>query len=335
MRYMVIKHNNIRSLLRGLYYLICRPNKGFVNEEQRLKDKYYSIGAPKKRIHETTIILMIDGRSIHGGLTDRLRGITTIYEYCKRRHIKFKLNYVYPFQLTDYLAPLSYDWRIPSEGISYNSNQTKVVVLNDYQLDVRLHKYYLDSIIRHSKGKQIHLYTNTYFLDRYFTESFRELFQPTKPLQSAIEMNLQHTGNKYVAMVFRFQQLLGDFKEDGYKILPISEQESLIQQCINKVDEIHHANHSNDIVLVTSDSSRFLKSITNKLDYVRIIPGKVVHMDHTANAAFDTYMKSFEDMFLLSKAYKIYLLQTGDMYHSGFAKRAAMINDKPYDEIIF
>lgn len=332
---MMTKYNNIRSFLRGLYYLICRPNRGLVKEEQRLKDKYYSIDAPKKDVLETTIILMIDGRSVHGGLTDRLRGITTIYEYCKRKHITFKLNYVYPFQLADYLAPVSYDWRISSEDISYNNNQAKVVVINDYQLDVRLHKYYLDSIIHHNKGKQIHLYTNTYFLDGYFAESFRELFRPTPPLKSAIEANFKHIGSKYVAMVFRFQQLLGDFKEDGYQVLSTSEQETLIGKCIKKVDELHRLHHPNDIVLLTSDSGKFLQRIVAKYDYVRIIPGKVVHMDHTTNAAFETYMKSFEDMFLLAKAYKIYLLQTGEMYHSGFAKRAAMINDKPYEEIIF
>ena len=331
----MIKHKNIRSFLRGLYYLLYRPNKGFVKEEQKIREKYYSPDAAKRNIAETTIVLMIDGRSIHGGLTDRLRGITTIYEYCKRKHITFKLNYVYPFQLTDYLVPASYDWCVQPEAISYNSTQTKVVVLNDYQLDVLLHKLYLDSIIRHSKGKQIHIYTNTYFLDKYFSESFKELFRPTPPLQSAIAANLQQIGNKYVAMVFRFQQLLGDFKEDGYKVLKKNEQENLIQRCINKVVELHHVNHPNDIVLVTSDSGCFLQAITNKLDYVRIIPGKVVHMDHTDNAAFDTYMKSFEDLLLLSKADKIYLLQTGEMYHSGFAKRAAMINDKPYEEIIF
>lgn len=321
--------------MRGLYYLFFRPNKGFVKEEQKIKDKYYSSEAPKKDISKTTIILMIDGRSVHGGLTDRLRGITTIYEYCKRKHIAFKLNFVYPFQFSDYLVPASYDWRILAEEISYNSKQSKVVVLNDYQLDIRLHKLYLDSVVRRNKDKQIHIYTNTYFYDNLFAISFKELFLPTPPLQEAIAVNLKHIGNKYVAMVFRFQQLLGDFKEDGYKILSASEQEALIVKCINKVDELHRVHHPNDIALVTSDSGKFLQKIVQKLDYVRIIPGKVVHMDHTANAAFETYMKSFEDMFLLAKADKIYLLQTGDMYHSGFARRAAMIDNKCYEEIMF
>lgn len=136
-------------------------------------------------------------------------------------------------------------------------------------------------------------------------------------------------------MVFRFQQLLGDFKEQGYKVLSKEEQEELVKKCIEKVNTLHEERHPDDIILVTSDSGRFLQEITRQLNYVRIIPGKVVHMDHTADAAFDTYMKSFEDMLLLSKADKIYLLQTGDMYHSGFAKRASMINNKEYEEIIF
>lgn len=324
-----------RNFLRGLYYLFFRPLKGFVKEEKKIRGLYYSPNAIRKNVSETTVIVMIDGRSIHGGLTDRLRGITTVYEYCKQKHIAFKLNYIYPFALQDYLKPYTYDWRIAENEISYNTCETDVVVLNDYQLDVRLHKYYLDYKVRHDRGKQIHLYTNTFFLDNKFSMSFKDLFQPTNPLQLAIDSNLKKIGNKYVAMVFRFQQLLGDFKEEGYKTLSAKEQEMLIKRCIDKVDDLHSNFHPNELILVTSDSGRFLHEITAKMNYVLIIPGKVVHMDHTADAAFETYMKSFVDMLLLAKADKIYLLQTGDMYHSGFARRAAMINNKEYEEIIF
>lgn len=325
----------LRSLLRGLYYLFFRPNKGFIKEEQKIKEKYYSQEYPLKRIGETTIIVMIDGRSIHGGLTDRLRGITTIYQYCKQKGLNFKLNYVYPFKLQDYLAPNSYNWIIEEKDISYNSEQTAVVVLNDYQLDVSLHRFYLDSMICKNQGKQIHLYTNTYFLDKKFSASFDEMFKPTAPLLTAIENNQKQIGENFIAMVFRFQQLLGDFKEQGYKVLPKDKQEALVKRCIEKVKKLHDERHPDNKILVTSDSGRFLQEITKQLDFVRIIPGKVVHMDHTANAAFDTYMKSFEDMLLLSKADMVYLLQTGDMYHSGFAKRAAMINKKTYEEVVF
>lgn len=61
----------------------------------------------------------------------------------------------------------------------------------------------------------------------------------------------------------------------------------------------------------------------------------MIHMDYTKEEDKDVYMKSFIDMIMLSKAEKIYLLKTGDMYHSGFAKYAAMLNNKPYEEILF
>ena len=58
-------------------------------------------------------------------------------------------------------------------------------------------------------------------------------------------------------------------------------------------------------------------------------------MDYTTHAGYQTYMKSFIDMLTLSHARKIYLLRTGDMYKSGFAFRAAAINDVPYAYVEF
>ena len=324
-----------RNFFRGVYYLLFHLDKGFLQEERRLMEQYYSNVPTYTKESNTTVIFMIDGRCVHGGLSDRLRGIATVYQYCKQNGIAFKLKHAYPFQMSDYLEPAAYDWQIAEEDICYNKNQAAVLVLNDYMLDSRLHKCYLKHFIHKNRGKQIHIYSNTYFLDQYFSQSFRELFRPSLPLQTSIDLNLAHIGDKYVAMVFRFQQLLGDFKEDGYQVLERQEQEILMSRCIEKVKELHSNHHPDDIVLVTSDSQRFLNRIVSQLDFVRIIPGKVVHMDHTSGAAFETYMKSFVDLFLLSKAGKIYLLQTEKMYHSGFAKRAAMINDVIYEEIIF
>lgn len=327
----------IRHIKREIedYLLLYKKKGGFHSDELKLKEKFYSEKAPLLGIHSTSIILMIDGRYIHGGLSDRLRGIATIYGYCKEKGLPFFVNHVFPFALHDYLSPNSYNWEIAPSNISYNVQEAIPICLNAFALLNKYHRRYLDIVLKRYIGKQIHLYTTTRFLDKDYSVNFQELFIPTPPLQKAIAANLKHIGDKYVAMVFRFQQLLGDFKEDGYKILSASEQEALIGKCINKVDELHRVHHPNDIVLVTSDSGKFLQKIVQKLEYVRIIPGKVVHMDHTANAAFETYMKSFEDMFLLTKADKIYLLQTGDMYHSGFAIRAAMINNKPYEEVVF
>lgn len=317
------------------FWLVYFSNKGFHTSEQDLKLKYYSETAQAIKLKGTEIVFMVDGRFIHGGLTDRLRGITSIYHYCKEKGLKYYLNYIYPFELSLFLEPNKYHWGIKMNQITYNSSQAVPVIINDWQFDVRLHKSYLDKIIKKNKGKQIHIYSNTQYFKKSFKQDFKELFRPSLILQKRIDETINMIGIPYIAMVFRFQQLLGDFKETGYKTLHKEEQESLILRCIDKVKELYNKKYIDKLVLVTSDSITFLQTISKECDFVRIIPGKVVHMDHTSDASNEVYMKSFVDLFVLSKAEKIYLLQTGDMYHSGFAKQASMIENIPYEELIF
>ena len=316
-------------------WLVYFSNKGFHMSEHDLKKKFYTKTNDTVEQNETEIIFMVDGRFIHGGLTDRLRGITSIYHYCKLKRIKYFLNYNFPFNLSDFLEPNEYFWKIEKSHISYNSFQAIPIVINDWQFDFRLHKLYLDKIISKYKGKQIHIYSNTQYFNNSFNQDFKELFRPSLILQKKIDETINKIGGPYIAMVFRFQQLLGDFKETGYKTLHKDEQESLILRCIDKVKELYNKKYIDKLVLVTSDSITFLQAISKECNFVRIIPGKVVHMDHTSDASNEVYMKSFVDLFVLSKAEKIYLLQTGDMYHSGFAKQASMIENIPYEELIF
>lgn len=133
----------------------------------------------------------------------------------------------------------------------------------------------------------------------------------------------------------RFQQLLGDFKEGNFEILSNSKQELLIDKCKNKIIELYSNGFFNTkMILVTSDSTRFLQVI-EKLSFVYTIPGKMEHMDYTQNFDIDVNAKSFIDLYLLSEAKCITLLQTEKMYKSGFPKFAAELGGKPYKEIIF
>lgn len=307
---------------------------GFHIFEHKLKDKYYSENNELIPLKETQIVFMVDGRHTHGGLTDRLRAITTIYHYCKLKGIRFYIHFVYPFDLSLFLEPNIYDWSIKPKEISYNSKQATPAIIFDWHFNAIFHKPYLNKIVSKNKGKQIHIYSNSNFYKKYYSQDFNELFKLSPILTNRIKLEQEYTKAPYVAMVFRFQQLLGDFKEANYKILPEEEKQILIENCINKVKEIHDK-YSYKTILVTSDSISFLKYISNELPYVHIISGRMVHMDYTKEEDKDVYMKSFIDMIMLSKAEKIYLLKTGDMYHSGFAKYAAMLNNKPYEEILF
>lgn len=352
--------------------MYVRYDRGFRRVERELYRKYYHKGSSKTVVKDNTkkVVFMLDGRAIHGGLTDRLKGICSVYSYCKLHNIPFYLHAVYPFHLSDYLEPNSYDWTISEEEISYDSNISTPVVLNDYQLNTRFHNCYLTSRLL-SKKKQIHIYGNTPFLDSHFNESFNELFRPSPRLQKDLDTltatlipSLTSTPSSltssqspltpnpstlthipltstpspltrhYVAVVTRFQQLLGDFKETGYKTLGEEGKHALIVKCINKIEELHNTELQGKQILCTSDSITFLNEV-NKLPYVSIIPGNVVHMDHTSDASFETYEKSFLDLFMIAKADEVILLQTDDMYPSGFPERAAMIGGKPFKHITF
>ena len=49
-----------------------------------------------------TYIYIADGRTPHGGLSDRFRGIFSIYAFCKIYGYDFKINWIHPFNLVDY-----------------------------------------------------------------------------------------------------------------------------------------------------------------------------------------------------------------------------------------
>lgn len=319
------------KFLRSIYHIICK-RKGFRKFESDLQIQYYT---SENQVNvEPCIITMIDGRGIHGGLSDRLRGLASVYAYCKKRDIKFYINHTYPFNLGDILQTNDYDWHIESDKISYNANEAVPVILNDYLLDSRFHKTYLDWCIKRHGNMQIHLYTNTDIYDADFSKSFRELFKPSILMQKVVSENVEAISSSYIGVVLRFQQLLGDFVEKGYDILEDQEKKALITKCLKKVIELKKYMSSDAKFLVTSDSKTFLNEVS-KLDFVYTIPGTVVHMDHTDDADLSQYMKSFIDLYMLSKSDKIFLLKTDKMYQSGFAKRASMIENVEYKEILF
>ena len=83
---------------------------------------------------------------------------------------------------------------------------------------------------------------------------------------------------------------------------------------------------------MTSDSKTFISRI-KELPYVYTLPGEVVHMGVTTNASKMTYLKSFLDYYMLSYAHTVISVRDKKMYHSGFALRAAMLNDAKYMEV--
>lgn len=279
-------------------------------------------------IKSKTLIYMADGKMRHGGISDRLRGIASVYKLCKKYGFNFKIYFVHPFCLDDFLVPNEYDWRVQSDELIYDRVISKPIVRST-GLPLRWDLQEARMMTKVSGNKnQYHIYTNACFAENEFSLFFSELFKPSYKLQYYIDENLKMIGGDYISISYRFQQLLGDFKDSPAKKMDEKEAVNLIERCIGACRNIHENAPKHTKVLVTSDSTRFLDAV-RMLPYVYIIPGIIGHMDYEVTS--ETHLKTFLDLFLISKAHKAYNVISKEMYNGGFSMRGAMIGGIEYE----
>lgn len=279
------------------------------------------------------LVFMVDKDFYTGGMADRFKGAVSSYAWCKQRKIPFRIRYVHPFELADYLDPAEYDWRL-REG-EYST------CLPDSRLMYGRGEY-ARRLVRTRLSKQLHFYGNYNNLDYInrtggtdytWGQLFKELFRPGKELQDCIDQQSAAIGSSYIAAVFRFQNLLGDFKEYSFKSMNDQQaRERMLKTCLASLEDLH-MKHPHDKILVTSDSATFLETVKD-LDYVYTIPGRVVHIGSTSGEDRAVYMKSFVDFYMLSRSSRIYGICTEGMYPSEFPMYAAKVNDIPFERII-
>lgn len=340
---------NIKVLLRRnqcyRWYWIYRRNHILYN---KMVDPFYAKGngegvcCTKEGKDKRVVISIHDGKYTTGGLTDRLRGIVSTYMVCKQLDVPFRIHFVSPFNLTDYLLPNEYDWRIASEDVVFDNEVAEHLVI-DVLDDTRYQMMKVHELTRKRiegmRKRQLHFYSNNHSCYAFgnYGELFNELFKPSQLLQDAIDEQKKHLGDDYISLSLRFQQLLGDFQDHPDSIsLSSEEQEKLIQKCIDKVEAIHDAVAKGRKILIASDSIRFLERVKS-LDYAYVIAGNVMHIDYcdSSRENKDAYMKLFMDMFLIADASEIYLLKTGKMFASGFPYAASLLKKKPFKMIEF
>lgn len=289
----------------------------------------------KASCQRKTVILMVRNETtFSGGLSDRFRGITSVYQECKAQGLDFKIHFETP-ELIDYLKPNEYDWYIQPSDICYDTKRVYPCTILTYntlkdQEEAKVQRKILRWFLK-KDYEQIHVYTNMRSGDGEYSQLFHELFKPTEELQMLIDYHVTALGGakQYKALVFRFRQLLGDFKEGG-DTLPEEKREQYIQRCMNLVKKEYESNMGQRL-LVTSDSITFLNKVST-LPYVYVIPGDVVHIGFTYDASKKTYMKSFVDYYVLANADTVTLACDKLLFHSGFAPRAAMLNNAKYAE---
>lgn len=279
--------------------------------------------------NDKEIICMIDGKVKHGGLTDRVNGIVSCFDAALRLNRKFKIFFNHPFNLQDYLIPNKYDWTIKNSQITHDVNSKPIFLrsLNTKQEIKRGQQLFSD--LRKDTDKQLHVYSNINSIDsKRFNQLFNILFKPSERLNNILNKERAKIGGKYISATFRFQQLLNDFKEGDYRVLPEVERGKLIEKCVKAIECLHQEFPDHKI-LVTSDSSTFLERIM-KYPYTHIITGKMVHMEYTNNNDFSVHAKAFVDLYLISEAEIIHSVVVKPMYESGFPKFASKVNNRPF-----
>lgn len=282
-------------------------------------------------IEDRPIIVNIHDGLVHsGGLTDRLKGICTLYQFAKTNDYKFKIHFVHPFRLEKYLVPNLYDWSIKDSAVIFHLDESAIYTWEREELAEKFFQLNADKL-------QLHVACNSAECLPVYSLVFHELFKPSFLLNNSLEYHLQKLGGKeqYIAISLRFQNLLGEFKEANSNALTLENRDILINNCLTAINNIREQHPKCSKVLVTSDSNIFREIATSAYSYIYtfIIPEEIGHMDY-ADAGKGKELTAFLDMYRISNSAKAYQIRNRNMYNSDFPKMAALISNVQYEMIL-
>ena len=307
-------------------------NNQFSEISQKNEENCEAMSAKANVSKRQTLVFMADGKWMHGGLTDRLRGMASAYKFATEHNLEFKIFHTSPFLLQKILQPNEINWIIDENEISRDGAKAKPVLLyrEDFDNDSALERQ-LDAT-----HEQFHLYSCVDTLGENFPEYFNALFKPAPLLEKELTHYSEELGTNYTAFSFRFQNLLGDFKEFTFKELPAASKKELLNAASSALkNEIAKTNQDSpqmQKVLVTADSPTFLEQAA-KFPNVVIVKGKSIHIDFNDSKNATDYLKAFTEFFLISRATKAKLYHNCKYktYPSNFPKYAAKIGHVPYE----
>ena len=321
----ILGENRVHDYLIRRGIELRHLNDGYEsNEERRNPEEHHNL--EERRASQQALVFMADGKWMHGGLTDRLRGMTSAYKFAKEHHLDFKIFHTSPFLLQEIMQPNKVDWAIGETEISHDSAVAKPVLLyrEDFENISALERQ-LDA-----SHEQFHLYSCIDTVNEKFPEYFNELFKPSPILEKELEQYGELLGASYTAISFRFQNKLGDFKEFTFKELKEADKQELMNAALDALKR--EVTKSREKILVTADSPTSLAE-AKKLQNVVTVQGKSIHIDFNSSKNATDYLKAFTEFFLISRAAKakLYRNRKYETYPSNFPKYAALLGNVPYE----
>ncbi|MDE6237930.1 MAG: hypothetical protein K2M45_08695 [Muribaculaceae bacterium] len=327
-----LHHLNISRQTLPLFFGLPSADPLFKRLDREL---YSDLSSVRAEDYPEGVIVILDGSFTHGGLTDRLRGILSVYEECKRRHLPFFISWTRPFPLERYLLPANperLDWRIGSKNVARDRRSAKMVVADDLT-DVE-NRFRLRGAFLFPK-RQLHIYTNADTSRGRYQQLFNELFLPSPILRESIDRHLSRMTPGYHAFAFRFMTLLNDFTDCQLPQLSAQEQEELMVKVERELNILIEDVPQDKSIFITGDSLRFLNRVRDLDPRIYIVEGDIRHIDRDQEIPEDVELKTFTDQFLLMNAARVTLLRTGMMYNSGFSRFAAEVGGAEFINHLF
>lgn len=327
----------MHPFIRSIACIFLRRKIGTSLFEQNISQKYSRATAISTFKDKKRVIVMWDDSPFSPGLADKLKGCLSLWLLCQKFGIKdYKIYWTTPFVLEDYLQPNDYDWRISPNNLIHQIGITHPIMIHklaNILFQERLDAWIFKKRVVNGLPGEYHLYSNMVYHSNEYAEAFKHLFKMSPKLENEVSNHKKKLGH-YVSFSFRFLNLLGDFKdEDGFNE-PLSKEEAstLVERCYNQMETIIRSLPNNISVFVASDSITFL-NYAKQNHKVYIVEGEIAHSKFKSTE--EATLKTFVDLMLLSGAEKLYLLQSGKMYGSGFPWLASKIGNKPFENIIF
>ena len=283
------------------------------------------------------MVFKADGRFPHGGMFDRLKGAISVFAASQCIGREFRISFTHPFDLRDYLEPNGYDWTIDESELKHGWPAARPVFMyGELANPVRLVKK------RRGERHFYYGYNSLEWLNKRFNRNFQfgelyhQLFRPTERLQQYIDHYKAEIGGGYVAVHFRFLNLIGDKNEfaEINPSLPKAEQDELIASSLAQLELIVDK-HKGKVVMLASDSPRFVEIAKSQMPELYVVPGEIKHIGTAEDNSDASTVKMFLDYYMIAGAEKVYNLVGGKMWKSAFPEYAAQIGGVPFERVVY
>lgn len=287
--------------------------------------KYFHVCKVKKL---NTFYFVIDPKfKHHPGLADRLKAILGCYYIAKSNGYQFKIVDMMD-NLPTYLIPSKVDWIADNTELQYSIQSTKLIAYSasvcNIEFKLKKNKQYQCHAYR---GDDLFFQNGEEYQKPFFT-LFNELFKPSDKIIKLIE-SVPLTKKKYVAIHVRFVNALGTFESSRYPTLSKERANKLVNECIEAV-RIKTLTEKYPIV-VFSDSKYFLEQVKQQTKAIVLSTTNIAHMSF--DNSDDALSKMFEDFFLISRAAKVYRLQSPELRPTNFSVYAAIVGESSIEDI--